>query len=85
MHQPRGSNFESCESCAVRPGHRIPVEDYAAEKAGQSGRQSDASAVAPAPPVCLSDLNVLPLWGPVLNTDANAPLTLNQVRARKLT
>lgn len=61
------------------------MEDYAAEKAGQSGRQSDASAVAPAPPVCLSDLNVLPLWGPVLNTDANAPLTLNQVRARKLT
>lgn len=53
-------------------------------QARQSGRQSDASAVAPAP-VCLSDLNVLPLWGPVLNADANAPLTLNQVRVRKLT
>lgn len=60
------------------------MEDYVAEKAGQSGRQSDASAVAPAP-VCLSDLNVLPLWGPVLNADANTPLTLNQVRVRKLT
>lgn len=39
-------------------------------------RQAAASAAAPAP-VCLSDLNVLPLWGSVLNADANAPLTLN--------
>lgn len=49
------------------------MEDYAAEKAGQPSSQSDGSAVARAH-ACSSDLNMLPLWGPVLNADANAPL-----------
>lgn len=48
------------------------VEDCTAAETGLPGGQSDGSGVAHTP-VCSSDLNVLPLWGPVLNADANAP------------
>lgn len=44
--------------------------DYTAEGSGLPGWQSDSSGVAHTC-VCSSDLNVLPLWGTVLNADTN--------------
>lgn len=47
-------------------------EDCTTEGAGLPGGPSDGSGVTRAR-VCSSDLNVLPLWGPVSNADAHAP------------
>lgn len=47
-------------------------EDCRTEKGGLPGGQADGSGVAYTH-VCSSDLNVLPLWGPALNADANTP------------